>query len=217
LAVPILRSRRLNWRQKVMALVHISSYMAHPLAVFLLLLSLPLLLLRPDAAQPQVSGLGLACLGPLLVYAIAQRRLYPDWQRRLRAVPLLVLIGIGIAWGNTRAIWRGLTRWGGPFVRTPKFRLEGKAGRWVESDYRLQTDGTAGGEAALALYALITAVVALVTGHYGMVPFMLLDAAAFGTVAGLGWVQTRMRRPPRLLQPAALLETVQHRRLEGKG
>jgi cellulose synthase/poly-beta-1,6-N-acetylglucosamine synthase-like glycosyltransferase len=217
LAVPILRSRRFNWRQKVMALVHISSYLAHPLAVLLLLLSLPLLLLRPDLAQPQVSGLGLACLGPLLVYAIAQRRLYPDWWRRLRAAPLLVLIGIGIAWGNTRAIWRGLTHWGGAFVRTPKFRLEGKAGRWTESDYRLQTDGTAGGEAALALYALITAGVALLTGHYGMVPFMVLDAAAFGTVAGLGWAQTRMRRPPRLLHPAVLLETVQHRRLGGKG
>lgn len=198
LAVPILRSHRFNWRQKVMALVHISSYLAHPLVVMLLLLSLPLLLLRPDMAQPQVSGLGLACLGPLLVYAIAQHRLYPDWVRRLRATPLLVLIGIGIAWGNTRAIWRGLTRWGGAFARTPKFRLEGKYGHWVESDYRLQTDDTIGGEVALAFYALLTAVVAFITGHYGVVPFMLLDAAAFGTVAVLGWVQTRAPRPGRV-------------------
>lgn len=218
LAVPILRSRRFNWWQKAMALMHISSYLAHPLAVFLLLISLPLLLLRPDMAQPQVSGLGFACLGPLLVYALAQWRLYPDWARRLCAAPLLVLIGIGIAWGNTRAIWRGLTRWGGTFARTPKFRLEGKAGRWTESSYRLRADGNVGGEVALTLYALITAAAALVTGHYGVVPFMLLEAAAFGTVAGLSWAQTRVRqRPPASLRLSALPGTVQHRQLEGKG
>ncbi len=217
LAVPILRSHRFNWRQKAMALMHISSYLAHPLAVFLLLLSLPLLLLRPDMAQPQVSGLGLACLGPLLVYALAQQQLRPDWPRRLRAAPLLVLIGIGIAWGNTRAIWRGLTRWGGAFVRTPKFRLEGKAGRWAESDYRLRADGAIVAEVALTIYALLTAAVALVTGHYGVVPFMLLDAAAFGTVAGLSWAQTRIHHRPRPLHLAALLEAVQHRWLGNKG
>lgn len=214
LAVPILHSRRFNWRQKVMVLIQLSCYVGHLLTVFLLLLSLPLLLLRPDMGQPQVNGLGLASLGPLLLYAIAQQRLYPDWARRLRAVPLLVLIGIGIAWGNTRAIWRGLTRWGGAFVRTPKFRLEGKGGRWLESNYRLRADRAVGGEAALALYALITAAVALVTGHYGVVFFTLLNAAAFGTVAGLSWVQTRGHCQ---LRPAVLLKAVQRRRLGSKG
>ncbi len=210
LAVPILRSRRFRWWQRVMALLHISNYLAHPLAVFLLLLSLPLLLLRPDLAQPQVGSLGFACLGPLLVYAMAQRRLYPDWVRRLRAFPFLVLIGIGIAWGNTVAIWRGLTRWGGTFARTPKFRLEGNAGRWIESAYRIRSDGTVTGEAALALYALLTVAVALVTGHYGVIPFILLDAAAFGMVAWLSWTQTRAPRPGRSLRLDPALEAMQH-------
>jgi cellulose synthase/poly-beta-1,6-N-acetylglucosamine synthase-like glycosyltransferase len=215
LAVPILRSRRLAWRQKAMALVHLSSYLAHPLMVLLLLISLPLLLV-PDSMRLQLNGLGLACLGPPLVYVISLQRLYPDWLRRLRAFPMLALVGVGIAWGNTLAAWRGLTRWGGTFVRTPKFSLEGRSGRWAESGYRLQTDGTAGGEAALALYALIAAAVALITGHYGVIPFMLLDVAAFGTVAGLGWAQTRPPRLDRSLRLDAALEAVQRgRRGEG--
>ena len=189
LAGPILRSQRLKWWQKAMALVHLSSYLAHALMLVLLLASLPLLLV-PDSAPLPPGGLGLMCLGPPLVYAISQQQLYPDWGRRLRAFPLLVLIGIGIAWCNAQAVWRGLTRWGGAFARTPKFRLEGRAGRWADSSYRLQADVSTVGEVVLMLYALVTAVVALLTEHYGVVPFMLLYAAAFGTVAGMGLAQT---------------------------
>jgi cellulose synthase/poly-beta-1,6-N-acetylglucosamine synthase-like glycosyltransferase len=189
LAGSLLRNRRLGWAQKIMALVHMGSYLAHALMVMLLLVSLPLLLI-PDAVQLSLSGLGLMCLGPPLLYAISQRRLYPDWGRRLRAMPLLVLIGIGIAWENTQAVWRGLTRWGGTFARTPKFRLEGQTGRWADSGYRLRADGSVVGEIGLALYALVTALAAYVVGDYGVISFCLLYALAFGTVAGMGLAQT---------------------------
>ena len=75
-----------------MALIHLSSYLAHALVVLLLLVSLPMLLV-PDSVQLPLSGLGLMFLGPPLVYAISQYQLYPDWGRRLlRAFPLLALI-----------------------------------------------------------------------------------------------------------------------------
>jgi cellulose synthase/poly-beta-1,6-N-acetylglucosamine synthase-like glycosyltransferase len=210
LAGPILRSRRLRWGQKAMALIHLSSYLAHALLVALLLLSLPLMLI-PDAAQFSLDGLSLACLGPPLVYAISQQRLYPDWRRRLRALPMLVLVGIGIAWCSTKAVWRGLTRWGGTFARTPKFRLEGRDGHWADSDYRLQADGSTHGEIVLTLYALGSVAVALATGHYGMIPFLLVYAAAFGTVAGMGLAQTYAPRRRRPLRPAAALKMIQRR------
>lgn len=209
---PVLRSRRLGWGQKVMALVHLSSYLAHMLMVVLLLISLPTLLM-PDSALLSLGGLGLMCLGPPLVYCISQRRLYRDrehnWWRRLCALPLLALVGIGIAWCNTRAVWRGLTRWGGTFARTPKFRLEGTAGRWVNSRYRLQADRSTVGEIGLALYALITAFLAYVTGRYGMIPFLLLYAGAFGTMAGIGLAQTIAPRRRRSLQPALMSQDVE--------
>ena len=189
LAGPILRSQRLGWGQKAMALVHLSSYLAHPLMVLVLLASLPLLLL-PNFDSISFSGLGLVSLGPPLLYAISQQRLHPDWGRRMRAFPLLAMIGIGIAWSNTRAVWRGLIHWGGTFARTPKFRLEGRGGGWTDSGYRLRADVNTIVEVALALYALATAFVAYRTGNYGVIPFSLVYALAFGTVAGLGLAQT---------------------------
>ncbi len=211
LAGSILRSRRLRWEQKVMALVHLSSYLVHPLMVVLLLASLPMLLV-PDSALLPLGGLGLMCLGPLLVYAVSQQQLYPDWGRRLRALPLLVLLGIGIAWCNTQAVWRGLTRWGGTFARTPKFRLERRADRWADSRYRLRAGSSTIGEVVLALYALATSFVAYAIGDYGMIPFLLLYAVAFGTVAGMGLAQTFAPRRSRPLRSALVLETGQRGR-----
>ena len=200
---PIVTSRRLTWGQKAMALVHLSSYLAHALMVILLLASLPLLLVSASA-QLSLGGLGLMYLGPPLVYTISQCQLYPDWRRRLRGFPLLALLGTGLAWCNTKAVWRGLTRWGGTFARTPKFQLEGQAGHWTASSYRLQVDGGIIGEVSLALYALTTAVAALATGRYSILPFVLLYAAGFGTVALMELTQARAPYKSRPLRPPVL-------------
>jgi cellulose synthase/poly-beta-1,6-N-acetylglucosamine synthase-like glycosyltransferase len=181
---PIAQSRRLNLRQKAMALLHLSGYLAHALMVLLLLVTLPLLLL--ERTPPSLGNIGLLMgLGPPVVYILSQEALYPDWGRRLLHFPLLILIGIGIAWNNTLAIGRGLRRWGGRFARTPKFRVEGQVGNWLSSGYRLGLDRSVIGELALALYALAAAVVAYRTGQRGMLPFLLLYTASFGTVAGV--------------------------------
>lgn len=190
---PILRSRRLGLIQKGMALLHLSGYLAHVLMILLLLVTLPLLLL--EGGPPSLGTVGLILsLGPAAVYVISQQALYADWGRRLLAFPLLVLIGIGIAWNNSWAVWRGLRRWGGTFARTPKFRVEGRAGRWLDSGYRLGIDRSVVGEAALAFYAVAATCVALATGQYAVVPFLLLYAAAFGTVAGMELIQAASPR-----------------------
>ncbi len=184
LAGPLVRCRQLNGVQKAMGLIHLSGYLAHPLMVALLLLTLPLLF-HPHLMRGPLNLLGPVCLGPFLVYATSQWALYPDWKRRLLAFPLLVLVGTGIAWNNTLAAWEGLTRWGGDFARTPKFRLEGRRGEWIHSRYRLGSDRSVVGEIVLALYALAAAGVALATGNTGSIPFLLVYVAAFGLVAGL--------------------------------
>jgi cellulose synthase/poly-beta-1,6-N-acetylglucosamine synthase-like glycosyltransferase len=192
--------RRLTWVQRTAALVHLSSYLAHPLMLVLLVCSLPLFLSPRDAHLPVATAyLGFSSLGPPLVYALAQRALYPDWRRRLLYFPLLALLGTGIALNNTRAVIEALRGRGGTFARTPKFRLQGRGGRWADSVYRLPLGWTALGETLLALYALVTVAAAWRAGNLYAIPFMLLYAGGFGLTALLGVWQARggRRRRPR--------------------
>jgi cellulose synthase/poly-beta-1,6-N-acetylglucosamine synthase-like glycosyltransferase len=183
----ILRSR-LTGVQKLMALAHISNYLAAPLFITLLLITLPIVWL----AQPMPSlltGVGFASLGPPLLLTVAQSNLHHDWAKRILYMPVLILIAMGIAWNTSRGVWQGLTHWGGTFRRTPKFRLEGRQGRWTGNLYALLPDRAILGELALALYALLSGVVAWLRGSYGAIPYLLLYALGFALVAGIGLKQ----------------------------
>lgn len=210
---PILRrqdpaGRRLSWLQKLAALVHLSSYLAHPLMLILLLCSLPLFLSPRDAHLPMAMAyLGLSSLGPPLVYALSQHALYRDWQRRLLYFPLLALLGTGIALNNTRAVIEALGERGGTFARTPKFHLEGRKGRWADTGYHLPLNWTTLGELVLAVYALATVLAAALAGNFYAVPFILLYAGGFAFTAGLaiwqgrGWARRRTpKQEKRIIQ-----------------
>ncbi len=182
---PAILSSRLSGVQKLMALAHISNYLAAPLFVILVLATLPVIWF----AQPMPSDLtavGFASLGPPLLLTVAQAALHRDWARRILYMPVLILIAMGIAWNTSRGVWRGLTHWGGTFNRTPKYRLEGRQGRWNGSLYALLPDRAILGEIALMLYALLTVAVAWLRGSYGAMPYLLVYATGFGLVAAMG-------------------------------
>lgn len=189
----ILRSREFKLAQKIMALIPLCGYMLHPLLLLNLLSSLPLAL-ASESVRGSLGALGALAWGPILVYIIAQQQLHTKWWRRLLGLPVLSLLMAGIAWRITREVWHGLTHWGGTFVRTPKFRLEGRAGQWTGSGYSRQTGGKPVGEIALALYALGTVVAALVTANYGLIPLTLVYAGGFIVVAWMELTQTREGR-----------------------
>lgn len=203
LARPLLSSRGVGPLRKLLGLLHLSGYLIHPLLILLLLLT-PVTLLVPSPLGEVSRLLGPLCLGPILVYSTGQRALYRDWKRRMLAFPVLVLIGTGIAWGNTVAILQGLARWGGVFARTPKFHLDGQAKNWRRNPYRLTRDRSMGGEIVLALYALAAAALARSLGRTDAIPFLLLYALSFGVVAGSGfyemgrWAVPKTRRTARV-------------------
>jgi cellulose synthase/poly-beta-1,6-N-acetylglucosamine synthase-like glycosyltransferase len=165
-------------------LIHLTGYLVHPLMLLILALSVPLLYLGLPLAYP-LTYLSLASLGPPIMYVWAQRSLYPDWTRRMRYFPLLVLLGIGLTLSNSRAIYRALRGKRDEFQRTPKFRLESEGDEWRGSRYALSFDWLALGEALAALYALLGVAIALKHGHPFAVPFLMLYVAGLGYVAFL--------------------------------
>lgn len=182
---PRILSSDLSWRQKLMALIHIGSYLTQPFMILLLLTTLPVLW-SSHPASAVLGSLWLVGLGPPLLYVVAESRLYRDWARRLLYFPVLAAVFAGISWSTTRAVWEGSTRWGGTFRRTPKFMLEGHRGRWVDSTYRLLPDKAIFGEAFLMLYAIVAVWAAWSRHQYGAIPFLMLFVLGFGAVAGSG-------------------------------
>jgi cellulose synthase/poly-beta-1,6-N-acetylglucosamine synthase-like glycosyltransferase len=195
---PLILSSDLTRRQKLMALIHISSYLTQPIMILLLLTALPVLWF-PQPASTVFGSLWVVSLGPPLLYCVAESRLYRDWGSRMLFFPILAAVFAGISWSTSLGVWQGLTRWGGTFRRTPKFRLEGRSGHWADSAYRLLPDGVTLGEVFLLLYALVAIWVAWTRHQYGAIPFLLLFAVGFGIVTASGiWQGLRRLRAPAL-------------------
>ena len=172
---------RLSFPQKIMALMHLCQYLPHPLMLALMLLTPPLILTRGLNQLPlgPLGLAGLAGLGPPLIYVVSQRALYRNWQQRILVYPLLMALGIGMSWNNSRAVLLGLfgQRQRAEFQRTPKFTQD-----WIKSSYALPADRAVWIELALALYAL--GGVAAAQQHYpALVFYLALCSVGFGLVA----------------------------------
>jgi hypothetical protein len=143
--------------------------------------------------------LSLFSFGPPLLYAVAQQRLHPaTWLRRWALLPLLMLLGTGLALNNTIAVIQGLIGAGGDFLRTPKFHVRNRADAWQRSSYRLPLPRLVLAELALALYALAAVLLGAAQNQWGTAVFLSLYAAGFGVMAGVGFWQAWQSRP----QPA---------------
>src|SRR5687767_894188 len=113
-------------------------------------------------------------------YMVCQRELYPrTWTARLKYLPFLMSIGIGLTVNNTRAVLEALFNRQSEFARTPKYRIEGQADEWLGKRYRQNFVVQPMIELALGLYFTATVFYALANGIYGTVPFLVLFQIGF--------------------------------------
>jgi hypothetical protein len=112
-------------------------------------------------------------------YMVCQRELHKDWTTRLKYLPFLMSIGIGLAVNNTKAVLEALFRKETEFARTPKYRIEGQGDEWIGKKYRQSFLVQPLVELALGLYFTATVFYALANGIYGTVPFLVLFQVGF--------------------------------------
>jgi cellulose synthase/poly-beta-1,6-N-acetylglucosamine synthase-like glycosyltransferase len=122
-------------------------------------------------------------------YMVCQRELHKDWTTRLKYLPFLMSIGIGLTVNNTRAVLEALFRRESEFARTPKYRIEAQADEWIGKKYRQSVVVQPMIELALGLYFTATVFYALANGIYGTVPFLVLFQLGFLYTALLSLVQ----------------------------
>src|SRR6267378_2803866 len=112
-------------------------------------------------------------------YMVCQRELHKDWVARLKYVPFLMSVGIGLSVNNTRAVFEALFNMQSEFTRTPKYHIEGDSDEWVGKKYRQSVAVQPLVELALGLYFTATVFYALANGIYATVPFLVLFQVGF--------------------------------------
>lgn len=180
----IFAARGLPFFKRVEGLLHLAGYLTNPLLVLMLLALVPLIALHVHFA-PVLTVFSLAMFGPISLYALSQRALYPDWLSRMRYFGVLLLLGTGLALNNSFAVFEAITRRGNTFRRTPKFRVEEDGDSWNEKRYTLPFTWEAIGELFLAAYALIGVALAWHQQLWWTTPFLLLYTASFGYTGAL--------------------------------
>src|SRR5204862_1492556 len=112
-------------------------------------------------------------------YMRSQRELHADWRSRLKYLPFLMSIGIGLCVNNTRAVLEALFRKESEFARTPKYGIERDSDDWTGKKYHQTVAVQPLIELGLGLYFTATVFYALADQIYGTVPFLVLFQVGF--------------------------------------
>jgi len=188
------------FKVKAEAFFHLSANFNYPLMCVLSVLMAPSMVIRYNMGWYEMLLIDIplffaATASVANFYMVCQRELYPrTWTERLKYLPFLMSIGIGLAVNNTRAVIEALMHKQSEFARTPKYRIEGggngpASGEWMAKKYRQAVVVQPLIELALGLYFTGTLVYALANGIYGTVPFLMLFQVGFLYTGLLSLVQ----------------------------
>lgn len=180
-------------RVKLEGTFHLTAHFVFPFVLIAALLHAPLLALEALGHGPgdlyfaAMSGGLFGFIGLVLSHVLAQRRLYPDWKKRLRDLPLFIAGSMGLALSNTRAVWQALRGRRSAFTRTPKHNSsEASAGEGIRREHRYLErwlPPIAWLEAGLALYSTVGFTLLTLLGEWAALPFQGLFSLGFGLVA----------------------------------
>jgi cellulose synthase/poly-beta-1,6-N-acetylglucosamine synthase-like glycosyltransferase len=149
---------------------------------------------------------GLALVGTTLslglFYGVCLKEIYPDWKSRLRHLPLMISVGVGMCFSNTMAVLRGLSRRQFEFRRTPKFSILERDRSWKKKGYRNDSLKAGWLEMIFAVYFVGAFWVALTMAQWISLPFIALFGFGFAYVAFLSLAHGVTRWP----RPAVLSE-----------
>src|SRR5579862_26115 len=185
---------------KFEATLHLTANFAYPLMVVFSIILLPAMIVRFYQGWFQMLYIDL----PLFIastnsvttfYITGQRALYPrEWGSRVKYIPFLMSVGIGLAITNAKAVIEGVLGIQSSFVRTPKFRVEGKGDNWERKKYQRRIGWIPVVELVMAVYFLFTVVYSLERENYLTSPFLMLFFVGYSYTGAMSLFQTPMRK-----------------------
>jgi cellulose synthase/poly-beta-1,6-N-acetylglucosamine synthase-like glycosyltransferase len=169
---------------KAEAFFHLSANFNYLLMSILSVLMFPAMLVRYNMgwAETLIIDLPLFFAATFSIgnfYVVSQRELYADWRQRLKYLPFLMSIGIGLCVNNSRAVLEAIFGKPGEFARTPKYGIERESDEWVGKRYHQTVGLQPLIELALGLYFTWTVFYALTNQIYPTLPFLMLFQIGF--------------------------------------
>ena len=187
---------RLPLRVRLEMFFRLTGNISYPLMIVASFLQFPLLLVRYN--QPfyhlmilDVPLLFFASVSVFLFYGTAVWYLDKKRTPRLLHLPLVMALGIGLAFSNARAVLEALLGIKSDFIRTPKYQVEkNKDETWKRKKYKRKRGLLPLLELSFAIYFLLAILYAAHMGMWGTVPFLTLFLFGFGYMGVMSFVQS---------------------------
>jgi cellulose synthase/poly-beta-1,6-N-acetylglucosamine synthase-like glycosyltransferase len=194
--LPGVLASELPWREKVEATFHLTANLAYPLMVLLAALMFPAMVLRYNMGWAEMMVVDVpiflaATASVCTFYALSQKEQFKDgWKGKLRYIPAVLGIGIGLSINNAVAVIEGLFGKPSEFARTPKYGIEGASDTWKQKAYKGKSNWVPYVELLLACYFTFTSIYALAYGLVGTLPFIAIFQWGFLYTAGMSLAQS---------------------------
>src|SRR6187397_1199653 len=120
---------------KVEAFFHLTANFNYLLMIVLSLLMFPAMVVRYEMGWNEMLLIDIplfmaATLSVFNFYLISQREVYPDWKSRVKDLPMVLAVGIGLAVNNSKAVIEAMLGRESAFIRTPKYGIERTRDDW---------------------------------------------------------------------------------------
>jgi cellulose synthase/poly-beta-1,6-N-acetylglucosamine synthase-like glycosyltransferase len=190
------------WRSKLPMRVRLEMFfrltgnISYPLMIVASFLQFPLLLVRYNSPFYHLMVLDLPLLffssvSVFLFYGTAVWYLDKKRTPRLLHLPLVMALGIGLAFSNARAVLEALFGYKTEFVRTPKYQVEKTHDEtWKRKKYKRKRGLLPLLELSFSFYFLLAIVYAARMHMWGTVPFLFLFFFGFGYMGVMSFVQS---------------------------
>jgi len=165
---------------KVEAFFHLTANFNYLLMIVLSLLMFPAMVVRYEMGWSEMLLIDIplfaaATLSVFNFYLISQREAYPaDWRSRVKYLPAVIAIGIGLSVNNAKAVLEALFGQPGEFARTPKYGIERRQDDWQHKRYHQSMPIQPLVELLFGLYFTVAVFYAVANGILGTLPFLIL-------------------------------------------
>ena len=181
--LPRLLDADLPMKVKREAFFHLTGNVAWPLMVVLSLLMPAAVFARQshgwnEALLLDVPFFLLATISVASFYLLAERGAGVGFWERVRFLPVVLSLGIGMSINGARAVVEALTGHRSGFVRTPKSGMVGK-GKVGGGGYQPRLGWQPLIELAIGVYLTVATVLAAQKGLWGSVPFLVLFLSGY--------------------------------------